>query len=105
MNTIVTLLALAILLGTAAFDIVFTERKLREYGIKAEVNRFIELLARHLPLDWAIRIGIGVPTAVIAFFGLSFPPLLFFMSGARASFCMNQIAANEILKIGRSGRP
>lgn len=86
-----TLLSLVILLATACSDATFTEKRLSQIGIQAEVNQFICLLERRMPLSWAVWLGIGIPTALIAIFGVFVSQwVLTFVAGMRSTLWLLQ---------------
>lgn len=85
------ILALLVILLTAAYDAKFTASKLAIYGEHIELNPTIRRLVRRYGPRLGTWLGVGIPTAVIAVIGWWIPFLAVFVAGARTTLCAFQV--------------
>jgi len=76
----------------AAFDAWLTQRRMRAYGTKIELNPVLVVGARYLSLHWVMLFGIFAPSALIAAFLLykEFILALAFFAGFRTNLFLIQ---------------
>ena len=84
-------LALLVILATAAYDANFTAKRLAIYGEHIELNSTIRRLVRRYGPKLGTWLGVGIPTAIIAVIGWWIPFLTTFVAGARTTLCAFQV--------------
>lgn len=76
-------LLILLFLGLAYSDIWYTRFMLKRHGLGIELNPLIPWLARKFGLSSGVFLGIALPSLVILYLGITFRPLLEFVTLAR----------------------
>ena len=77
----------------AGFDAYVTERVVVQEGLAVEMNPAIHSLAEWLSVRWAIRLGIAIPTVILAIVTIRWDLCAFagFLCGVRTMLAFRQL--------------